>query len=125
MTARKARGRPASIWRGPIGYKFVEQVALAKYHHRQSITTGRAIRMVLREPEFAPLRKYAKNGSTRYLQKQLIDAAEFWGIRPSVRELIGRGSPIWNQKTIIGTPSRDRTAAAVAICFLLSRIGNK
>jgi hypothetical protein len=80
--------------------------------------------MVLRQPEFAPLKKYA-NGSTRYLQKQLIDAAESWGMHPTFRELIGRGSPIWNQKTIVGTPSRDRTAAALAICFLLALTDEK
>jgi len=98
MTARKMRGRPPSVWRGPIGYKFVEAVALARYYHPQPITTGRAIRIVLRQPEFAPLQKYA-NGSTRYLQKQLVDAAEFWGIHPTFRELIGRSSRIyWNRK---------------------------
>lgn len=126
MTARKRRGRPPSIWRDPIGYQFVEAVAHAKYKHTRPMTAGQAIRKVLREqPEFAPLRKYVKKGSTRYLQKQLIDAAEFWGVHPTLRELIGRGSPIWNQKTIIGTPSRDRTASALAICFLLSLIGTK
>jgi hypothetical protein len=98
MTARKGRGRPPAIWRGPIGYKFVEAVALAKYYHPRAITTGRAIRIVLRQPEFAPLQTYA-NGSTRYLQKQLIDAAEFWGMHPTFRELIGRSSRIyWNRK---------------------------
>jgi hypothetical protein len=101
MTARRGRGRPPSIWRGPIGsigYQFVEAVALAKYQHPRSITNRQAILIVLRQPEFAPLRKYA-NGSTRYLEKQLLDVAENWGMHPTFRELIGRGSRIyWNRK---------------------------
>jgi hypothetical protein len=104
------RGRPASIWRGPIGYKFVEAVALAKYNHPRSITTGQAIRIVLQQPEFAPLKKYANRYgrcSTRYLEKQLIDAAGFWRMHLpiSFRELIGPTSRIyWNRKPrIIGT----------------------
>jgi hypothetical protein len=92
MTApRKGRGRPPSVWRTEIGWKFVEAVADAKYNHRRLISTPRAIRIALQQPEFAQLRKY----STRYLQKQLIDAAEFWGMHPTIRELIGRSSRIY------------------------------
>jgi hypothetical protein len=99
VTARKGRGRPPAIWREAIGYKFVEEVALAKYRDPRPITTGQAILKVLKQDEFAPLRKYVKNGSTRYLQKQLIDAAESWGMHPTFRELIGRSSRIyWNRK---------------------------
>ena len=98
MTARKGRGRPPSIWRGPIGYKFVEAVAVTKYRSVRPITTAAAIRLALKEPEFAPLRKYA-NGSSRYLQKQLIDAAENWGVHPTFRELIGDTKRIyWSRK---------------------------
>jgi len=63
MTARKRRGRPPSVWHEEIGYKFVEAVAHTIYRHPRPMTTGHAIRMVLKQPEFAPLRKYAKNGS--------------------------------------------------------------
>jgi hypothetical protein len=92
MTAPKRRGRPPSIWRSPIGYKFVEAVAHANYRHTG--TTGMAIKTVLKQPEFAELRKYAK-GSTRYLQKQLIDVADYFGMHPTTRELIGRTSRIY------------------------------
>jgi hypothetical protein len=96
MTGRK-RGRPPSIWRSPIGYNFAEAVAFAKYRHPHR-TNRQAILIVLQQPEFAPLQKYA-NGSTRYLEKQLLDAANFWGMHVTVRELIGRGSRIyWNRK---------------------------
>lgn len=93
MKAR--RGRPPSIWRGPIGYKFVEAVALAKYYSPRPISTPHAISIVLRQPEFAHLQRY----KVRYLEKQLLDAAEDWGVHPTFKELIGRGSRIyWNRK---------------------------
>ena len=38
-----------------------------------------------------------KNGSTRYLEKQLLDAAEDWGMHPTFKELIGR-SELLEQK---------------------------
>jgi hypothetical protein len=49
MTAPKRRGRPPSIWRSPIGYKFVEAVAHAIYRHTG--TTGMAIKTVLKQPD--------------------------------------------------------------------------
>jgi hypothetical protein len=99
MTPPKGAGRPPSIWRSPIGREFVEAVALARYRHPAPITIGRAIKIVLKnDPEFAKLRKYVRNGSTRYLQKQLIDAAEFWQMHPTFRELIGRNSRLFWMK---------------------------
>jgi hypothetical protein len=89
MTSPKRRGRPPSVWRDPIGYKFVEAVAHEKYRNPALITTGRAIRNVLKQPEFAQLRKYA-NGTTRYVEKQLIDVADYFGMHRTTRELIGR-----------------------------------
>jgi hypothetical protein len=128
MTARKGRGRPPSIWRSPIGYKFVEAVAHAKYRHPRPITTGLAIKIVLKQPEFAELRKYA-NGSTRYLEKQLIDVADFFGMHPTTRELIGRSSRIyWNRKSataggenvlLIALVLLDNLALAVSLNELL------
>lgn len=97
---KRARGRPPSVWRTEIGWKFVEAVALTKYYSVRPISTPAAMRIVLQKSEFAGLRKYA-NGSSEYLQKQLIDAAESmpWRINPALRELIGRGSRIyWNRK---------------------------
>jgi hypothetical protein len=80
--ARKRRGRPSKIWRGEPGRRFFEAVALTRYKSVRPITNAAAIRMVLEQPEFAPLRQYAKNGDTGYLQKMLIDAAENWGGPP-------------------------------------------
>ena len=98
MTARKGRGRPPSIWRGPIGYQFLEAVALTKYYSRRPITTRAAIRIVLQKPEFAHLREHAP----RYLEKQLLDTAENWGptgVHATFRELIGSHRRIyWNRK---------------------------
>jgi hypothetical protein len=97
MTARRGRGRPSKIWRAEPGWKFFEAVALTRYKSVRPITNGSAIRIVLEQPEFARLKKYA-NGSTDYLQKQLLDAANScpW-MSPTTRELIGRGTPIWNE----------------------------
>jgi hypothetical protein len=79
--------------------KFVEAVALAKYYHPSPITNRQAILIILQQPEFEPLKKYVKNGSTRYLEKQLLDAAEDWGVHATFRDLIGRGSRnYWNRK---------------------------
>src|SRR5205814_8849696 len=90
MTSPKRRGRPPSIWRDPtFAYKFVEAVAHEKYRNPALITTGRAIRNDLKQPEFAQLRKYA-NGTTRYVEKQLIDVADYFGMHRTTRELIGR-----------------------------------
>jgi len=101
IAARRSRGRPPSIWRGPIGYKFLEAVALTKYNHPRPITTPQAIRIVLRQPDFAPLRKYATR-STRYLEKMLVDTAQNWGptgVHTTFKELIGSGKRIyWNTK---------------------------
>jgi hypothetical protein len=93
---KRGRGRPPSVWRTEIGWKFVEAVALTRYESVRPITNGTAIRIVLERPEFARLKKYA-NGKTDYLQKQLLDAAEScpW-MSPTTRELIGRGTPVWN-----------------------------
>src|SRR5262249_35029745 len=94
MTApRRWRGRPASVWRTEIGLKFAVAVADTKYRQPSPITTPQAINFVLRQPEFAHLRKY-KNGA-RYLQKQLLDAAEFWGVHPTTRELIGNSRQLY------------------------------
>jgi hypothetical protein len=91
MSTRRERGRPPEIWHGSIGWKFVEAVALAKYYHSRPISTPHAIRIVQRQREFACLRRYAP----RYLQKQLLDAAEFWGVHPTFKELIGRSNRIY------------------------------
>jgi hypothetical protein len=118
MSVRQGRGRPPSVWRSELGMKFVEAVALAKYHHSEPITTGRAIRIVLRQPEFAPLRRYA-NGSTRYMQKQLVEIAEFFRMHPTFRELIGRGRIYWNTK-LTPTPS-DHLFQVLLIAYLLQQ----
>jgi hypothetical protein len=112
---RRRRGRPSKIWRGEVGRKFVEAVALARYYSPRPITNSQAIRIVLRRPEFAPLKKYA-NGSTRYLEKQLIDAAEDWGVSATFRELIGKGSPIWNRKS---TSARQEDLQNVSFLLML------
>jgi len=91
VSARKGRGRPPEIWHESIGWKFVEAVAHTKYNHLHLISTPHAIRIVQRQREFACLRKYAP----RYLQKQLLDAAEFWGVHPTIKELIGRSNRIY------------------------------
>jgi hypothetical protein len=94
MSVRQGRGRPPLVWRSELGMKFVEAVALAKYRHPHR-STPQAISIVLKQPDFAQLRKY----KARYLEKQLLDAAEYWGVPPVFRELIGRGSRIyWNTK---------------------------
>jgi len=112
MTARKRPGRP-EIWRTEKGKKFVEAVAIEKYRHDK--TTGAAIKKVLNnQPEFAEFGKY-KN---RYIQKQLIDVAEFFGMHPIIRQLIGRSSRIyWNKKTPAGV-----AAAGVADILLMTLV---
>ena len=103
MRVRQGRGRPPSVWRSELGMKFVEAVALAKYRSLRPISTPAAIRMVLEQPEFEPFRKY--KGKPRYLEKQLIDVADYWGMLPVFRELIGRSSRIYwlrqNQKKLL------------------------
>jgi hypothetical protein len=76
MTARKKRGRPPFLWHGPTGKKFVTAVLVTQWERRRRpITTAHAIRIVLsRRREFAHLRKYLD----RYLEKQFLDAVEFW-----------------------------------------------
>ena len=90
VTAPKRRGRPPFIWRSDLGREFVEAIAHEKYRNPALITTGRAIRNVLKnQPKFAQLRKYV-NRTTRYVEKQLIDVADYYGMHPTIRELIGR-----------------------------------
>lgn len=105
MNARKKRGRPPFIWHGPIGSKFQEAVIFEQYHVLPSGLLGRrktraaAIRSVLRQTEFAPLREKYANRSSRYLEKMYLDCAEFWRVLPTYREVIGKGLPIyWNTK---------------------------
>jgi hypothetical protein len=63
MNARKKRGRPPSIWHGPIGSEFLRAVGDAQYHVlpsgllRRRKTRAAAIRSVLRQTEFAFLRE--------------------------------------------------------------------
>jgi hypothetical protein len=105
MNARKKRGRPPSIWHGPIGREFLRAVGDAQYHVlpsgllRRRKTRAAAIRSVLRQTEFALLREKYANRSTRYLEKMYLDCAEFWRVLPTYREVIGKGRPIyWNTK---------------------------
>jgi hypothetical protein len=72
-THRRKRGRPPSIWYGPKGEEFQTAVYLTWYK-RHPISKAQAIRLVLRRSDFTHLRKY----SIRYLEKQFLDAAEFW-----------------------------------------------
>jgi len=88
-TDRRRRGRPPTIWHGPTGKEFVTAVFVTQYE-RRPMTKAQAIRIVLRRHEFARLRKY----SIRYLEKQLLDALEFWNPWPSYKKLFGRGRRI-------------------------------
>jgi hypothetical protein len=74
-TYRRKRGRPPSIWHGQKGEEFQTAVYLTRYERRHHpISKAQAIRLVLRRSDFAHLRKY----SVRYLEKQFLDAVEFW-----------------------------------------------
>jgi hypothetical protein len=93
MIARKKRGRPPSIWHGQSGKEFVKTVVVLQYE-RRPMTTAKAIGIVRKRPDFAHLQKY----KIRYLEKQILDAIEFWSPY-SHKNLIGRGNPIyWNKK---------------------------
>src|SRR5262245_52150868 len=76
-THRKKRGRPPLLWHGPRGKEFVRAVNITRYERRKGrplLTAAQAIRLVLKRPEFAQLRKYR----VRYLEKQSLNAVEFW-----------------------------------------------
>jgi len=96
MTAqRKKRGRPPFLWHGPRGRQFVTAVSITRYERRRRngrplLTAAEAIRLVLRQHEFAQLKKY----KLRYLEKQYWNALEFWSPWPSYKKLFGRGRHI-------------------------------
>ena len=50
MTGPKKRGRPPTVWHGPIGEAFVRAVFVIR-HERRSIKTADAINIALRRPE--------------------------------------------------------------------------
>jgi hypothetical protein len=98
MTARKRRGRPPSIWHGPLGKKFVTAVYVTQYEQGGFMgNRAKAIRSVLRRPEFAPIRE--KYRDSRYLEKMFLDAAEYWRGLPTYKEVIGKGRRVyWDTK---------------------------
>jgi hypothetical protein len=66
------RGRPPSIWRAKAGKAFVRAVLAVKID-RHPIKTTAAINAVLRQPEFAHLRRY----KLRYLEKKFQEVSDF------------------------------------------------
>jgi hypothetical protein len=76
---QKKRGRPPSIWRSEIGAAFAYAVFQARSKIRprlELIKTTDAIRKVLRQPEFAHLKKRYPN--LRYLEKKYQEASDYW-----------------------------------------------
>jgi hypothetical protein len=66
------RGRPPSIWRAKAGTAFVRAVLAVKID-RHPIKTTAAINAVLRQREFAHLRRY----KLRYLEKKFQEVSDF------------------------------------------------